>query len=141
MTAGPSLHGFQLARWLLLLALQVLQEFEIYTGLPRGQRQYRFEALITTYELALKDASVLGQIPWSYLLVDEARMLMADVLVLGRLASPSSWPFFLLAIGVGATGFLSRGHTPLPLAPAFTTGTPPQERRERPVPGAGLLAL
>lgn len=31
--------------------------------------------LITTYELVLKDAGMLGNIRWSYLIVDEAHRL------------------------------------------------------------------
>lgn len=38
-------------------------------------RPYNFEVLITTYELALKDAALLGKINWAYLMVDEAHRL------------------------------------------------------------------
>ncbi|KIY94476.1 chromodomain-helicase-DNA-binding protein 1 [Monoraphidium neglectum] len=38
-------------------------------------REFRFEVLITTYELVLKDAGMLGSIRWSYLMVDEAHRL------------------------------------------------------------------
>jgi chromodomain-helicase-DNA-binding protein 1 len=31
--------------------------------------------LITTYELVLKDAPLLGQVPWAFLMVDEAHRL------------------------------------------------------------------
>jgi chromodomain-helicase-DNA-binding protein 1 len=38
-------------------------------------RQWRFEVILTTYELVLKDAKVLSQVKWSYLMVDEAHRL------------------------------------------------------------------
>ena len=33
------------------------------------------QALITTYELVLKDASILNHIKWNYMMVDEAHRL------------------------------------------------------------------
>eukprot|EP00882_Tetradesmus_deserticola_P026761 GHRQ01029552.1.p1 GENE.GHRQ01029552.1~~GHRQ01029552.1.p1 ORF type:complete len:619 (+),score=313.07 GHRQ01029552.1:120-1859(+) len=38
-------------------------------------RPYSFEVLITTYELVLKDAPLLGHVPWAFLMVDEAHRL------------------------------------------------------------------
>ena len=49
-------------------------EFENAAGLPQG-RPLKFEVLITTYELVLKDAATLGKIPWNFLMVDEAHRL------------------------------------------------------------------
>ena len=53
---------------------QVIRNFEFYTGRSSG-RLYKFEALITTFELVLKDASTLGRVKWNYLMVDEAHRL------------------------------------------------------------------
>ena len=52
---------------------QVIRTFEFYTGRPA--RPYRFDVIITTYELVLKDASTLGKIRWDYMLMDEAHRL------------------------------------------------------------------
>ena len=41
---------------------QVLRAFEWETGLPPGHRQYKFDALITTYEMVIKDSHVLRPI-------------------------------------------------------------------------------
>lgn len=53
---------------------QVIRAFEFYTG-KRSGRMYKFDVLITTFELVLKDAAVLSEIKWSYLVVDEAHRL------------------------------------------------------------------
>lgn len=55
-------------------APQVIRNFEFYTGRSSG-RLYKFEALITTFELVLKDAATLGRVKWNYLMVDEAHRL------------------------------------------------------------------
>ena len=57
-----------------LLCLQVIRAFEFYTG-KRSGRMYKFDVLITTFELVLKDAAMLSEIKWSYLVVDEAHRL------------------------------------------------------------------
>ena len=49
-------------------------EFENAAGAAQG-RPLKFEVLITTYELVLKDAATLGKIPWAFLMVDEAHRL------------------------------------------------------------------
>lgn len=41
-----------------------MRAFEWETGLPPGQRQYKFDALITTYEMVLKDSELLRPIKW-----------------------------------------------------------------------------
>lgn len=50
---------------------EVIREFE-FLNKRRSDRELKFEALITTYELVLKDSEVLSQIRWSFLVVDEA---------------------------------------------------------------------
>ncbi|KAL0021888.1 hypothetical protein WJX77_011593 [Trebouxia sp. C0004] len=53
---------------------EVIRTYEFYNH--RGAaRPYRFEVIITTYELVLKDASILNQIKWNYMMVDEAHRL------------------------------------------------------------------
>lgn len=54
--------------------LQVAREFEFQNSHNTG-RPFKFDVLITTYELVLKDAAQLGNIKWSYLMVDEAHRL------------------------------------------------------------------
>ena len=44
-------------------------------GANNYYRPHKFEVIITTYELVLKDAAVLGRIRWNYLVVDEAHRL------------------------------------------------------------------
>jgi len=55
--------------------MQVIRHFEF--ELPEGAegRTTKFDVLITTYELALKDSAMLGRIQWNYLMVDEAHRL------------------------------------------------------------------
>ena len=56
----------------------MIREFEFYNkqgGYGASLRPYKFEVLITTYELVLKDANTLSRVPWNYLIVDEAHRL------------------------------------------------------------------
>ncbi|KAL6759847.1 SNF2 family N-terminal domain-containing protein [Haematococcus lacustris] len=78
---------------------EVLRAFEFDTnasvsGSRRdagGAGRKQFEVLITTYELILKDAHVLGSIRWNYMLVDEAhRLKNAESALYQELAS---WSF------------------------------------------------
>jgi len=41
----------------------------------RAPRTTRFDVLVTTYELVLKDAALLSRVRWNYLVVDEAHRL------------------------------------------------------------------
>ena len=69
---------------------QVIRQFEFYTG-RRAGRMYKFDVLITTFELVLKDAATLGEIKWSYLVVDEAHRLKNNESALYRVRfSPCS---------------------------------------------------
>ena len=48
--------------------------YEFHSNHP-GARRFKFEVLITTYEVVRNDSSILSAIPWSYLIVDEAHRL------------------------------------------------------------------
>ena len=54
---------------------EVIRQFEFPSRSPVPGRQRKFDALITTYEMVLKDAETLSKIKWSALLVDEAHRL------------------------------------------------------------------
>ena len=69
--------------------LQVIRTFEFFTG-KRSGRVYKFDVLITTFELVLKDAEQLGEIRWSYLVVDEAHRLKNNESALYRVRVQSS---------------------------------------------------
>ena len=56
--------------------MQVIRKFEFDNSADNArERPYKFEAIITTYELVLKDAEILGSIYWNFLIVDEAHRL------------------------------------------------------------------
>lgn len=51
-------------------------EFRLGPGEEAAKsREWRFEVLITTYELVMKDAGVLSKVKWNYMMVDEAHRL------------------------------------------------------------------
>ena len=70
---------------------QVIRTFEFYTQRP-GPRRYKFDVLITTFELSLKDAALLSEVKWSYLVVDEAHRLKNNESALYRVRR---WPGML----------------------------------------------
>ena len=53
---------------------EVIRMYEFHSTHPNARR-YKFEVLLTTYEVVRNDAPILSHINWSYLIVDEAHRL------------------------------------------------------------------
>jgi chromodomain-helicase-DNA-binding protein 1 len=78
---------------------EVIRSFEFPLPGPATGRQFKFDALITTYELALKDAAILRNVKWSYLMVDEAHRLKNNESALYRELSQWNFKSKLLVTG------------------------------------------
>ena len=61
----------------------IIRDHEFYVGSGTGgrgraPRKFRLNALVTTYEMVMKDKAHLGSIKWKYMMVDEAHRLKND---------------------------------------------------------------
>ena len=95
---------------------QVLRAFEWETGNPSGRR-YKFDALITTYEMVLKDREVLQPIRCA----DGQRGAAAAPRGAGRVAGRERWGAASLAAGPPARP-ASPHHVPAPPRPPPAAG-------------------
>lgn len=57
---------------LICLFVTQIQEYEWYF---KGSRKLKFNAILTTYEIVLKDKIWLSEVSWAALMVDEAHRL------------------------------------------------------------------
>ncbi len=70
---------------------EVIRHFEFPTVTSVPGRQAKFDALITTYEMVLKDSTILRDLKWSALIVDEAHRLKNTEAALYK--ELCQWPF------------------------------------------------
>lgn len=70
---------------------EVIRHFEFPTVTSVPGRQAKFDALITTYEMVLKDSATLRELKWSALIVDEAHRLKNTEAALYK--ELCQWPF------------------------------------------------
>lgn len=74
---------------MVFFGMQVCQQYEFYN--KKVGRPIKFSALLTTYEVVLKDKAVLSKIKWNYLMVDEAHRLKNSEAQLYTTLSVSQW--------------------------------------------------
>ncbi|KAF7684017.1 Chromodomain-helicase-DNA-binding protein 2 [Astathelohania contejeani] len=60
-------------------ARRIIREYEFYIG-----NKLKFNCLVTTYEIAVKDASILENINWATMIIDEAHRLKNDSALIYR---------------------------------------------------------
>ena len=77
---------------------QTIREYEWWHP---DRRHLKFNVLITTYEIVLRDKSFLSSVDWAALIVDEAHRLKNDDSLLYRTLQPSTFPtdFRILVTG------------------------------------------
>lgn len=72
---GVVYHGNSVSR-------EMIRAFEFYYDddvKPRKQGPFKWNVLITTYEMLIADMNVFAPIPWQYVVVDEAHRLKNKV--------------------------------------------------------------
>eukprot|EP00958_Prasinococcus_capsulatus_P014249 scaffold1500_cov398-Prasinococcus_capsulatus_cf.AAC.22 len=52
---------------------ELIRQYEFYT--PGSKRKYKFNVLLTTYEIVRMDVAFMTQVKWNFLMVDEAHCL------------------------------------------------------------------
>ena len=62
----------------MILNIENLLQLRQYEWCHPGNKRLKFNALLTTYEILLKDKAFLGAVSWACLMVDEAHRLKND---------------------------------------------------------------
>jgi len=78
---------------------EVIRHFEFPLSTPVSGKKFKFDAIITTFEMVLKDASILRDVRWASLIVDEAHRLKNTESALYREISQWSFKSKLLVTG------------------------------------------
>lgn len=62
----------------LLISAFICVQIRQFEWCYSGSKRLKFNAILTTYEIVLKDKALLGSLSWAALLVDEAHRLKND---------------------------------------------------------------